>query len=655
MILLALAALLLGMLGMGLVLFHALARRIGPDPAAVPSGPSLLLTGLLPGLALLTILVTLLSLLHLVWAWTMAPLALLLLVVLRHDAFAVARALADAAKAIVSAARSGNLFPLVALLLGMAVSYAGLFLCVVPGESVDIWVYHLPLARSIAEHHGFIYPQIQRPFYASQPIALEMLHGAGMTFVNHFATASAIDLSIYLGFLLLLLSFARRARGFQFLVLCYLFVWHLNLWDAATPMIDMPRSCLSLAAFLFAYRYACDFRRLDLVLSALMAGFAVATKITEMITPLVICATLVPLIWRRGAWRDLIPAAAIFTAISSYWYVKNLILYGNPVYPFLFAHPGLSDASMRDYMREMSRPFDIADRTFSTNLRTLRGWHDFIVVMRSKFPWLSRPGLVALTGLLLPLPRRWLLPLWSLVLFTIWYAVMFNSVRWATTAVMLLTAAAFLVIAFVVDQVLEASGDRGQNFLMHIAASLRRSFIGRHAHLAASLALIFALAFAGFRIAEGREYHFLPYWMDDTLRQALFRPGDPEQYLNTTRPGYEIYHFIGRHQLGQVFQPFDNGATMYVSAYNEGLPNRWILYYRDMPARLDNADAFLAQNHVRYFVQWHKLNSTETERLGPDHVALANRIVAALKPHSRLMLADRFGNELYEIKQGTPP
>jgi len=77
MILLALAALLLGMLGMGLVLFHALARRIGPDPAAVPSGPSLLLTGLLPGLALLTILVTLLSLLHLVWAWTIAPLALL--------------------------------------------------------------------------------------------------------------------------------------------------------------------------------------------------------------------------------------------------------------------------------------------------------------------------------------------------------------------------------------------------------------------------------------------------------------------------------------------------------------------------------------------------------------------------------------------------
>jgi hypothetical protein len=585
----------------------------------------------------------------------MAPLALLLLVVLRRDTLAVARALGDAAKAIVSAARSGNLFPLVALLLGMAVSYVGLFLCMVPGENVDIWAYHVPLARSIAEHHGFVYPQIDHPLYGTQPIALEMLHGAGMTFVNQFATASAINLSIYLGLVLLLLSFAHRARGVQFLVLCYLFVWHLEFFAATSPMIDAPRCSLSLAAFLFAYRYACTFRRLDLVLSALMAGFAVATKTTELITPLVICVTLAPLIWWRGTGRDLIPAAALFTAISSFWYVKNLILYGNPVYPFLFGHPGFSDASMRDYMREMSRPFDIADRAFSTNLLTLRGWHDFIVVMRTKFSWLLPPALVALTGLLLPLPRRWMLQLWSLVLFIIWYVAMFNSVRWATTAVMLLTAAAFLVFAFVVDQVLEAADGRGQNFLAPIAARVRPAVIGRRAPPMASLALLLVLAFAGYRIAEGREYHFLPYWMDDPLRQALIRPGDPEQYLNATRPDYEIYRYIGRHQLGQVFQPYDNGATMYVSAYNDGQPNRWILPYQTMPVRLEDADAFLATNHVRYFVQASPLTPLAAERLGLDHVTLADRIIRNLKPHSYLIIADRFGNELYEIKRGTPP
>jgi hypothetical protein len=646
--LLALAALVLGMLGIGLVLFHALGRQI--SPAAVPSGTSFLLIGPLPGIALLAILVTLLSLLHLVRAWFIAPFALVLLAGLRRDTLAVAAALGDAGRDIVRATRRGDLFPLVALLLGIAVCYTGLFLCMVPGENVDIWAYHLPLARSIVEHHGFVYPQIEHPLYGTQPIALEMLHGAGMTFVNQFATASAINLSVYLGLVALLLSFARRARGFQFLVLCYLFVWHLEFYGATTPMIDAPRSCLSLAAFLFAYRYACTFQRLNLFLSALMAGFAVAAKTTELITPIMISVTLAPLIWRRGIWRDLVPAAAIFVAIASYWYIKNLILYGNPVYPFLFGHPGFSDSSMRDYMQDMSRPFDIADRVFSTNLLTWRGWHDFIVVMRSKFLWLSPSAFLALLGLILPLPRRWMLPLWSLVLFVVWYAVMFNSVRWATTAVMLLTAAAFLVFAFMVDQVLEAADGRGPKLLVHLAVPFRQSDVGRHARLAASLTLMLVLAFAGTRITEGRGHFFLPFWMDDRLRTALSRSGDPEKYLNASRPDYEIYRYIGRHNLGQVFQPYDNGAILYASAYNDGQPNRWILPYQTMPARIEDMDAFLASNHIRYFVRASSLSPVAAERLGLDHVALADRIVRSLEPHSRLVIADRFGNSLYEIE-----
>jgi len=647
--LIALAALVLAMLAVGLVLFHALARSLSPAPLAAPSGPDLLLIGLLPGLALLAILITLLSLLHLVWAWVMACLAAVLLIGLRKDTAAVAGAVADSARTIGQAARQGNLFPLGALLIGLLVVYAGLFLCLVPGANVDIWVYHLPLARSFVEHGGFIYPQMPNLLYASQPIVLEMLHGAGMSFVDHFAVASAIDLSIYLAFLLLLLSFARRARGFLFLALCYLFVWHLEFYGAASPMIDTPRSCLSVAAFLFAYRYACAFRRLDLVLSALMAGFAVAAKTTEMITPLLICLVLAPLIWRRGSWRDLIPAAAIFAAIAAYWYVKNLILYGNPVFPFLFAHPGLSDAYMRDYMLEMKRPFDLADRAFDTNLRTLRGWHDFWVVMRDKFVWLRNVALVAVAGLLLPLPRRWLLPFWSLLLFIIWYAVMFNSIRWATTAVLLTASAAFLVFAFVVDRLLDVWDGRGQAFLSHLAGPLRREILGPGARMAASLALVLILAFMGIRIARHHGQYFLPSWMDETLLTALTRSGDPEKYLDATRPDYELYRYIGRHQLSQVFQPYDNGATLYASAYNDGQPNRWILHYRTMPARIEDADAFLARNHVRYFVQPSPLNPVAVERLGPDHVALADRMIAELKPHSRLLIADSFGNRLYEI------
>lgn len=651
--LIAPAAVVLAMLAMGLVLFHALARWVSPDPRAVPSGPDLLLTGLLPGLALLAMLVTLLSMIHLVRPWAMLPLMALLLITLRHDTAAVMGAVAGSAKRIGNAARQGDIFPLGALLAGLIVVYVGLFLCLLPGANVDIWVYHLPLARSIAEHGGFIYPQMDNLLYSSQPIALEMLHGAGMAFLDHFAVASAINLSIYLGMLLLLLSFARRARGFLFFVLCYLFVWHLEFFGAASPMIDTPRCSLSVAAFLFAYRYACGFRRLDLVLSALMAGFAVASKTTEMITPLVICLTLAPLIWRRGSWRDLLPAVAIFTAISCYWYVKNLVLYGNPIFPFLFAHPGLSDAYMREYMVEMSRPFDIADRVFDTNLRTLRGWHDFMVVMRDKFVWLRDAALIAAMGILLPLPRRWLLPFWSVLLFIIWYAVMFNSIRWASTAVLLTASAAFLATAFVTDWLMDVWDGYGRTLLSRLAQPLTPGVVGRAVHMAASLGLALVLAFMGVRIARGHGHSVLPSWMDEMLLTALTRSGDPEKYLNATRLDYELYRYIGHHQLGQVFQPYDSGATFYASAYNDGRPNRWILPYRNMPARIEEAKVFLARNHVRYFVQRAHLNAVEVERLGPEHVALADRIIADLKPRARLVIADSFGNRLYEIRSET--
>jgi hypothetical protein len=297
----------------------------------------------------------------------------------------------------------------------------------------------------------------------------------------------------------------------------------------------------------------------------------------------------------------------------------------------------------------MKRPFDVADRAFDTNLGTLRGWHDFWVVMRDKFVWLRNAAFVALAGFLLPLPRRWLLPFWSLFLFIIWYAVMFNSIRWATTAVLLTTSAAFLVCAFVVDRLLDVWDGRGQALLSHLAGSLRREILGPGARMAASLALVLILAFMGIRIARHHGQYFLPSWMDETLLTALTRSGDPEKYLDATRPDYELYRYIGRHQLSQVLQPYDNGATFYASAYNDGQPNRWILHYRTMPARIADTGAFLARNHVRYFIQPSALNAVEVERLGPDHVALANRMIAELKPHSRLLIADSFGNRLYEI------
>jgi hypothetical protein len=143
------------------------------------------------------------------------------------------------------------------------------------------------------------------------------------------------------------------------------------------------------------------------------------------------------------------PAAALFAALSGTWYVKNLILYGNPVYPFLLGHPGLSEEWMKGLMVEMTNSTLPEDRIYSHDLFTLRGWHDFAAAWWTKFRGLVPMVLVALAGLAAPLPRRWMLPLWSVVLFVIWYALMFNARRWAMPAALLAMAYAFLVLVWV--------------------------------------------------------------------------------------------------------------------------------------------------------------------------------------------------------------
>jgi hypothetical protein len=638
------------MLAVGLVLFSAFCRMVGGAREFFPEPRDLLLIGPLPGLALVALLLTILSLLHLVRLWVMVPLAVLILIVLRQDTLVLWNAMRDSAQSINAAARRGDLLPTISLVAGVGVIYAGLFLCYLPAAIVDVWAYHLPLAQSIASQAGFAYPQINHLLFGTQPMALEMMHGAGLVVVGHFAIAGAINLAIYLGLLLLLLSFSRRARPFLFLVLCALFVERAWFFDSATPMIDTPRACLSIAAFLFAYRYACNFRRLDLVLSGLMAGFAAAAKTTELLTTLMICATLAPLIWHRRAWSDLFAAGCAFTAIAGYWYVKNLVLYGNPIYPFLFGHPGLSDAWMRDTMLEMTRPMDPADRVYSTNLLTVQGWHDFAVVLGSKFDWLQKIALLTALGLFLPQPRRWMLPLWSALLFLFWYARMFNHIRWALTAVLLLTVSAFLVGSFIFNRFLDAWHGEVGSLLGQPMAALRNRAFARYLPAAGSAIVIAVLAYGGFRVAHGGGQRVIPTWMDRNLLVALTRSGDPEKYLNDTRPDYQIYRYIGRHDLARVFQPFDDGGVMYASAYNDGEPNRWMMDYRTMPARLEDVDAFLARNKIRYFIQASSLSKVEVERLGPDHVALADRMIGVLKPRSQLVISDRFGNRLYEIR-----
>lgn len=606
------------MVAAGLVLFHRLARLLLKDEPSIAER-ELLLLGILPGLALVGLLVTLLGLVHLFRGWVLLLAAVTIFGLLWRDTKAVITAIGDSLTATVASARGGNLFPLLALLAGAAALSLGVHLCLFPSGIEDVWSYHLPIVHSFIAHHGIIAQQVPHPFYGNNPLLFELLFAVPMLAVDHFAAAGIVNVAVYFGLMLLILSFAKAARGFQFLLLLAALVWAspFFLLSAAQPMIDVPRSCFSAAAFLFAWRYARNFRRFDLVMSALTAGAAVAGKYTELMTPLIICATLAPLmITRRPTWTHILPAAIAFTAVSSFWYFKNAILYGNPIYPFLFAHPGLSDAWMVNLVGSLQTSVHAEQQTYSRNMMTLQGWHDFGIALLVNFRSLIPVAALATLGLALPRRRRWMPWLWTVLLFVVWYAVMFNGRRWAITATLLLFATAFIAGFWIVERVLEAWSRR--------AATRWTTPL-----LSGAAALVLLLA-----AVTGR---LLPRWVDSDLASSLGGADAVAHQLAATRPGYALYRFIAGHNVATVLAP-SSQAFQDISAYNEGHDNDWILPPTGLPDAA-GTPAFLRAHHVRYFIR----SNTNP----PGDVTRA--FIERLKPGAVLMLRDPSGMELYRI------
>jgi hypothetical protein len=637
----------------GLALYRRLAVYLLASRLAEFSEIDLLLLGVLPGLALVGAMLDFTALFHLLRIEFLFPLFAGLLLVLRRDLLAMLAALRSEMAGWFVQVRRGNFFPALAASAGCGVLLLGLLLSQVPAGNVDVWVFHIPLAQSFVDNHGFVFPQWSNVFYSNQPLQFELLFAAVMLAVRNFAAAGAVNVAIFLGFILLVLSFARRARYLQFIVVCYVFVCsEYFLLDAATPMIDLPRSCISVASYLFAYRYACNFRRFDLVMSALLAGMAVAGKYTELLTPLVIVISLLPFIaTKRERWIDLIIAMAAFVGVSGYWYAKNAILFGNPIFPFLFGHPGITDDWMASYLHMMLIPFDPADRIYSTNLATLKGWYDFAFILLHRLNFLWSYVVIIAISLALPLQRRWLLPMWCFVLFSFWYAIMFNAMRWVVPAVLLTLATAFIVWASVADYIVEQWKPQWPTTAIGAAANALKRHSGRWIAVT-SMGLAVVLLLGLVRAGEGRGHFMdvlLPQGVNRELVAALIYPGKLDAYLAAHRPGYALYRYIGDHNLAHVLQSFDDGGTQYASAYNGGHSNDWVLPYRDLPASAADTDDFIKKNGIHYFVDRQPISSVDLETFGPDNVLLAKAVIARLKTHARLIAKFDQGMSLYEI------
>jgi hypothetical protein len=638
---LGLAVCLLG----GMTVHRALARRWFGALQDIPER-ELLLHGLLASLIANGTLGTYLALLRLFHPFAFVIVFTAALGWLREDTRATVHEARRAAGELLADLCRLRLVPISATAGFVALGVMLTLLARVPTDNVDAWAFHLPLAFSMVEHHGFIHPQIGHPFYSHQPLFINVLFAQAVSVKPHFFAATLVNIFIYL-FTLLSLAAVWRQRAFAFCLL--LAVVASNTFftlGVAVPVTDVPRSCFSVLGLTFAALYIGRRIAYYAGLAALCIGAAIASKFTELVSLMLFGLLLLPGLRAPQGRRLALQCALMVTGVASYWYLKNLVLLGNPLYPFLFGHPGLSDAWMADYMREMTTAFDPAQRHLSHSLLRYDGWRDLLgMSWAASLP--NRP--LAVVALLFGIGGSWAAPrrigpmlAVSLLLFVFWYAVMFNHIRWAVPAYLML----------------HVTGCYGLLTLLEKSAPARQ-WLERSQSLFASTGLNAAVLAAGSACLAGLWALPPSSRISQSLHARLQPVAEPvsaslnggglEAYLARTRKGYALYREVAQRGLHGVFQPLDSGVKLYATAYNGGLPGDWFIDITQVPAGLTDAKSYVAEHRINYFITRDDLEGAELERLGAARLASAARVMEALKPGAQLVMQDAYGWKLYRV------
>ncbi|MGH2593156.1 MAG: ArnT family glycosyltransferase, partial [Anaerolineae bacterium] len=201
-----------------------------------------------------------------------------------------------------------------------------------PATAWDALVYHLKgpdlylAAGRIG--HPIDLPYLGFPQFQEMLFLLARLIGAPTVALLHWVFAVATVLLIH--------SMARRIWGevAGWLAMAIFLSAPSIVGLAGSPYVDLTLAFHVTAAFACMRHWRAGEDGGWLRLAGLFAGFAMATKYTAAAA----VVGLVVLVF-FGDWSRLLQYVGIVVLAASPWYLKNLIVTGNPVYPFFFDAP----------------------------------------------------------------------------------------------------------------------------------------------------------------------------------------------------------------------------------------------------------------------------------------------------------------------------
>ena len=528
----------------------------------------------------------------------------------------------------------------------------------VPSLNVDVWVHQIPIAESIVENHGFVFPVISHPIYGSMPSFANLLFAEGLLVINNYNVANLIHFSIYYSFILLLYSFFAKNRSLSLILLGWILINPLfnNSLTAlsVTAMTDTAHACMEAASIIFLLKYRQEKSIYYLVFSAILCGAGLSCKYLGLITLLIYgFIFLLDFKLDKEYLRNIVICLAGILIVCGLWYGKNWILYGNPVYPYFFGHPYISDASMASMNADQGRSFYPEFREYSRNIASPVGWYDFAKAtyyiffngrVERIFPIMVS---VMLLSVVFVKSMYNFFPLLSGIYFALWYFFVFHHGRYGITAFLLFNCAFYFSAINVIDRIFDSM------FVTKLRGNIAR-LISERKTLAARIALNAILILMFFSLVvysldiQNTVKRF--YRVEKKLVSAYFDRKYFTEYMSDIVPPYRLYTYIADNHLRRVLNPFDNGSDLYMKYVIPGRkPDDVFLHWQQMITSKSDADKFLLKNDIKYFVTL-SLSEVALERLGKEHVDMSNFLINKLVPRSELIYTDGNGNQLYKIK-----
>lgn len=226
----------------------------------------------------------------------------------------------------------GRTVALAALVLAPTVALA-----LYPPTGWDATLYHLPYVDAFVEAGRLVFvPEVRFPVF---PQAVEMLFVVAYFLGGDVACqlTQALAMAVTAG---LLWSWGRRLVGAR-AGLWATAIWlgaPIVVWTASNAYVDVGLTLFVTAALCAWERSSATGDRRWLVLAGAFAGLAAATKYLGLFVVGVLVVAAARRATASRSWRPLVELGAPLALVAGPWYMRLVVLTGNPLFPF---YPGL--------------------------------------------------------------------------------------------------------------------------------------------------------------------------------------------------------------------------------------------------------------------------------------------------------------------------